>query len=281
MTESSRPRRMWALFEPIHAVTYFAPAAGAPFEAAGLRGFWRRYFAGRSAPLGPVGAAPVTAAFFGFAPGMVARALPDVWSRISPEAALAARAAGARAGLSELLAGVPPEDIAEAAELLLTGAGAADVSGRVLAAATAAVGEPGEPLDRLWYAATILREHRGDGHVIALVTAGFTGAESVVLRAALEGGGMRATMQAARGWTDEEWAAAEDRLRARGRLGTDAGRAAYAEVEQRTDALAAGPWDALGEKDTERCVTLLEPMVERLWPVLPPDNPIPLRPGRG
>jgi hypothetical protein len=281
MTESSRPRRMWALFEPIHAVTYFAPAAGAPFEAAGLRGFWRRYFAGRSAPLGPVGAAPVTAAFFGFAPGMVARALPDVWSRISPEAALAARAAGARAGLSELLAGVPPEDIAEAAELLLTAARAADVSGRVLAAATAAVGEPGEPLDRLWYAATILREHRGDGHVIALVTAGFTGAESVVLRAALEGGGMRATMQAARGWTDEEWAAAEDRLRARGRLGTDAGRAAYAEVEQRTDALAAGPWDALGEKDTERCVTLLEPMVERLWPVLPRDNPIPLRPGRG
>src|SRR5215813_11480156 len=61
-------RRMWTLFEPVHVVTYFAPEARAAFEEAGLRGFWRGYFAGRSAPLGPVDAPPVIAAFFGFAP---------------------------------------------------------------------------------------------------------------------------------------------------------------------------------------------------------------------
>ena len=48
-------RAMWTLFEPVHAVTYFAPEARAAFEEAGLRGFWRGYFAGRAAPLGPVG----------------------------------------------------------------------------------------------------------------------------------------------------------------------------------------------------------------------------------
>jgi hypothetical protein len=99
MGNSSVERRLWSLFEPVHAVVYFAPQAGAAFEAAGLRGFWRRYFAGRTAPLGAVGPGPVTAAFFGFAPGMVARALPDIWTRISPQAALAARADGARAAL--------------------------------------------------------------------------------------------------------------------------------------------------------------------------------------
>ncbi len=285
MAEPSLPRRMWSLFEPVHAVTYFSPAAAGAFEAAGLRGFWRRYFAGRSAPLGPVGPAPVVAAFFGFAPGMVARALPDVWTRISPAGALAARAAGARAGLSDLLSGVPAADVAEAAGLLMTAAGAADVSGRVLAAAHAAGPAPDEPLDRLWHAATILREHRGDGHVAALVTAGVGGAESVVLRAALEGGGMRVRMQEARGWTDAEWAATEDGLREKGRLTpdgapTEAGRDVYAEVEARTNDLAAGPWRALGERDTERCAALLEPLVERIWAVLPEGNPIPLRRGR-
>ena len=54
-------RRMWTLYEPVHVVTYFAPAALQAFAQAGLRGFWRGYFAGRAAPIGPVGAAPVTA----------------------------------------------------------------------------------------------------------------------------------------------------------------------------------------------------------------------------
>src|SRR5215471_2268722 len=92
-------RAMWTLFEPIHAVTYFAPEARGAFEEAGLRGFWRGYFAGRAAPLGPAGAAVVTASFFNFAPPMVARALPAVWDLITPQDALAARSAGAVAAL--------------------------------------------------------------------------------------------------------------------------------------------------------------------------------------
>src|SRR5438094_7385724 len=95
-------RLMWTLYEPVHAVTYFAPEARAAFEAAGLRGFWRGYFAGRSAPLGAVDAPPVIAAFFGFAPPFVRRALPAVWELASPARALAAREAGAVAAISRL-----------------------------------------------------------------------------------------------------------------------------------------------------------------------------------
>ena len=76
-------RSMWTLFEPVHAVTYFAPQARSAFEQAGLRGFWRGYFAGRAAPLGCTNAAVVTASFFNFAPAFVARAVPAVWDLIT------------------------------------------------------------------------------------------------------------------------------------------------------------------------------------------------------
>jgi hypothetical protein len=271
---------MWSLFEPVHAVTYFAPHAAVTFEAAGLRGFWRRYFAGRAAPLGTVGPGPVVAAFFGFAPAMVSRAFPDVWTRITPQAALEARTAGARAALEELL---PDGDVTEVAELLSTAAHAVDLPGRVLAASYAALPEPSHPVERLWHAATVLREHRGDGHVAALLTAGVDGCESLVWRVALEGEDLRASMQSARGWADDEWAAATERLRGRGWIAGDgsataAAREAYEKVESLTDELAARPWQHLGDEATAKCAQLLEPLAASAWSVVPSDNPIPLRP---
>src|SRR5918994_1832811 len=109
-------RALWRVGEPIHALTYFAPEAARAFEDAGLRGFWRGYFAGRAAPLGAVGAAPVVATFFSFAPRMVQRALPDVWTRADPATALLARLDGARASLAALVG--ESTDVAEAAEML-------------------------------------------------------------------------------------------------------------------------------------------------------------------
>jgi len=280
MTSLSTERRLWSLFEPVHAVIYFMPHPTVAFEAAGLTGGWRRYFAGRAAALGPVGAGPVTAAFFGFAPAMVARALPSVWSRITPEAALAARTAGARAALTEVFADLP---VAEAADLLATAAKAVDLPGRVLGAAHADLPWPEDPVGRLWHAATILREHRGDGHVAALLTAGVDGCESVAWRSAIEGGRLREVTQPARGWTDQEWEAAVGRLAARGwstadGTATAAGRDAYAEVEALTDRLASEPWRRLGAAGTDRCAELLTPLAIRAGRALPPDNPLPLRP---
>ncbi len=68
-------RRLFDRFEPVHALTYFAPEARAAYDEAGFRGFWMGYFAARSAPLGVVPAEVVTAVFYNFARTHVARAL--------------------------------------------------------------------------------------------------------------------------------------------------------------------------------------------------------------
>lgn len=270
----SVPRTMWTLFEPIHAVTYFAPQARAAFEAANLRGFWRGYFAGRAAPLGAVGAAPVRALFFGFAPGMVARALPDVWSRATPERSLHARLDGARAALGAILGDA---DAAAAAALLREAATGVPTGGRALGAANAALPWPDDDLGVLWQAATVLREHRGDGHVAALLVAGFDGAETPAWRAAVDSG--RDYLQPARGWTDEEWTAAVDRLRGRGLLGDDGSATPEAvalrdSIEATTDRLAAEPWTRLGPERTEELRAALYPLAKAARASLPPDNPI-------
>ncbi|GAA2621263.1 hypothetical protein GCM10010399_60340 [Dactylosporangium fulvum] len=279
MAELSTERRMWLLFEPVHAVTYFASDALGAFEEAGLRGFWRGYFAGRCAPLGAVNAGPVIAAFYGFAPRMVTRALPDVWTRITPEAALEARRIGSRRTLGKAVADLPGRDVAEAAGLLRAAAETVDVTGRVLGAANAALPWPEDPVDVLWQAATVLREHRGDGHVAALLVEEVGGCESNVWRVALRDGDGRDFYQPARGWSDDEWAAALGRLRARGWVdengkATGAAHGAYDTVEGRTDRLAAGPWKALGPDATARCAELLYPIAVRASRLLRHPNPI-------
>ena len=187
-----RARRFWRLLEPIHGVVYFAADARERFDAVGLRGFWMGYFASRSAALGPVGPEVVTAAFYVFPPAMVERAIPAAWTRSSPEAVLAARATLADATLRRALG--PRADgpeVAVAAPLAVALASAAPLGGRTLAAAHAAVPTPAEevPLGGLWWAATVLREHRGDGHVAALLTAGVGPCEALVLAAATGGYG--------------------------------------------------------------------------------------------
>ncbi len=183
-------RRMWALFEPVHVITYFAPQARDAFERAGLRGFWRGYFAGRAAPVGLTGAAPIVASFFAFAPAMVGKALPGVWDLITPRDALAARQAGAVAALRSLLtmsddAPAPPPVVA-AGDRLAAATADLDWAGRALGAANAALPVPAEPLARLWHAATVLREHRGDGHIAALVAADLDAPEALALRAGVD-----------------------------------------------------------------------------------------------
>ena len=287
-------RAMWTLFEPVHAVIYFAPEARGAFEDAGLRGFWRGYFAGRAAPLGPAAAAVVTASFFNFAPAFVARAIPAVWDLISPEDALRIRLAGADAALRGLLAGREAE--AElAANLLWQAIGELDFSGRVLAAANAALAVPGGDLSsgesssgesssgessslaRLWQAATLLREHRGDGHFAALAAADIDGCEAVALRCCMDL--RREDLQPVRGWTDEAWDNALAGLADRGWVGadgrlTDAGRAAHDAVENATDRAAARPWARLGADATAELAGVLTPLAKACAAVVPYPSPI-------
>jgi len=267
---------MWTLFEPIHAVTYFAPEARSAYEQAGLRGFWRGYFAGRAAPLGAASAAVVTASFFNFAPAFVARAIPGVWDLITPDEALRIRIAGTAEALKSLLAG-RETDAAAAADLLWRAIGELDFSGRVLAAADAALPVPGDGLARLWQAATVLREHRGDGHWAALAAADIDGCEAVALRCCLDL--RREDLQPVRGWTDEAWDDALGRLAGRGWVGangelTSAGREAHAAVENATDWAAARPWARLGREATAEIVNILTPLAQACASALPYPSPI-------
>jgi len=77
-------RDWWLVFEPVHAVVYFDDGCRDSMADIGMRGFWMGYFAGRAAPLGPIGPDVVAAMFFTFHPDMVRRALPDAWRLAGP-----------------------------------------------------------------------------------------------------------------------------------------------------------------------------------------------------
>lgn len=270
-------RTMWTLFEPIHIVTYFDQRARDRYTAAGLRGFWRGYFAGRAAPLGAVGAAPVIASFYSFAPSMVSRALPEVWSMVAPADVLVARAEGAVEALSGLLVATPVDAVAEAAGLLEAAASTLVPAGRVLGAANAALPSYDNPYARLFQAATTLREHRGDGHIAALVTVGLGPLDVLALRCGMDMS--REYMQPARGWTDEEWTECQQRLVDRDLLdgqgmATQAGRDLFRFAEDATNRGAESPWSAVGPAVVARLKELLAPMAEVCGTVVPAGNPI-------
>ncbi|MCM2390782.1 SCO6745 family protein [Streptomyces albipurpureus] len=280
-TKAVTSRDLWLLFEPIHSVTYFTPEGTSVFEEAGLHGFWRGYFAGRSAPLGTVGAGAATGAFCSYAPAMVAEALPSVWTQITPAEALDVRREGARAALARLLA-EQEERVERAAELLAEVATAPDCAGRTLAAANAALPWPKDPLDRLWQAATILREHRGDGYVAAQTAADLDGCEVLLLRTGIDL--PRSELQPYRGWTDKEWEAAGQRLQQRRLLASDGratedGRRLHAAIEDTTDRVAARPW---ADANLPLLAETLTPLADAVAKVLRFPNPVglPDRPGR-
>jgi hypothetical protein len=265
--EDHPARWLWRALEPIHAVTYFAPEPKAACDALGTRGYWMSYFGMRAAPLGEVGPEVVTALFYGFHPGLVARALPAAWAVAPASTFLTVRLESADAALRRLVGEsvlVSPA-VAEAAELARTAALAAPTAGRALGAANRALDWPEPAHLVLWHAQTILREQRGDGHVAALLTAGLDPAESLVLFAAdadIDPGWLRER----RGWSEPEWQEAAGRLRERGLLDdadhpTPAGVALRREVEEQTDEAASAPVAALGPERTERLVELAGPLV--------------------
>jgi hypothetical protein len=277
----TRSRALWELFEPYHALTYFAPEARQAFEDVGLRGFWRGYFAGRAAPLGPVGAGVVTACFYGFHPAFVARALPAIWTTAGPDSGLTARLTGIDRAVHRLypdLLGSPV--FAETSQLLRHSLEACQVAGRPLFSSNMDVEWPGEPHLALWHATTLAREHRGDGHVAALTANGVGPCEAHVLRLAADGSPLD-TIQPYRGWSADDWAASIEQLRIRqwldatGNL-TPRGRAVREEVEAATDRLASEPLAYLSEADHERLVAGLRLVTGRLVDAgeIPYPNPI-------
>lgn len=259
-------RRLFQLIEPVALVTYMANEPTEAVMALGLPTMWDAYFAGRAAPLGrEVPAAVVHALFYNFAEGEVARHIPRVWDLVTPEAAIAAREQGSVATLRRILDDLADTPgVARAADLLTKAGTSAPTEGRALYAALRTLRLPTEPVARLWPGSNLLREHRGDGHVAALLTAGIGGTEAHVLHALSEGmppekfGRVSHLPQA-------QLAAAVDGMRARGLIGADgwltaAGRQTKERVETLTDELAAPAYDILEPGELDQLVDDLEPL---------------------
>jgi hypothetical protein len=276
----NRARHLWKALEPFHAITYFARETRKATDALGLKGGWMSYFGCRAAPLGAVGPEIVAAVFYNFHPAMVARSLPDAWSYATPSQLLDARLMAVDSAVRRLF---PDATFDRAAALARQAAELAPTAGRPLAAANAALEWPTDPGTALWQATTILRESRGDGHVAALVTAGLSPCQALVTISAASGPS-KEVFQASRRWSDEEWAAASDDLRARGLLDasgslTPAGHALRQQVEDTTDALADQGWQALGDELTTELHDLVRPLSAVLMAdgLVPPDNPMAMR----
>ena len=262
-------REAWRLAEPLHAMIYFAPEVRERFAALGVPAS-ADYFASRGAALGPVGPTPVVATFYNFNPALVARALPAAWEIVTPAAALAARLDAADAALTRGLGdAVGSPEVAEAAELARRAAESAGTyaSGRALFAAHATLDWPRAPHLVLWHAQTLLREFRGDGHLAALLVAGVSGLQSIILHAAsgkVDAGFLRAS----RGWSAEQWADEADVLRKRGLLAGDElseqGRSLRDGMEADTDRLAAPAYQVLGADGAARLAELARPLSRTL-----------------
>jgi len=192
--------------ETLHAMCYFAPEVDGELADLGIRKGRGTYFAGRSAPMGRVGAGPVAATFFVFNPALVAKLVPACWEAASPEDAYAARVRGVDAAYRRLLGEEVLADpgIREAAELLRGAVGACDPAGRPLYAAHADLDWPEVPHLALWHGLTLLREYRGDGHIAALLSAGLTGIEALVSHTATGTGFTVGAAQLTRAWSSEE-----------------------------------------------------------------------------
>ena len=257
-------RRFFDRFEPVHAITYFAPEVRTALDALGFTGFWRGYFAARSAPLGRVPAEVVTAVFFNFAAERVNRCVPAIWEVADPAAVLAVRLSSAVAALRRYGVTDDLPGVAEAAELAGAAARGAPLDGRPLFAANRALPWPDTPVAALWHATTLLREHRGDGHVAALVAEGIGGREANVLHVAA-GAVPAAFIKRSRDYTDEEWDSCVAGLSSRGLLTaagdlTEAGRTCKKRVEERTDRAALSALSALDDDGVTRLFAALTPL---------------------
>lgn len=256
-------RHCHAALNPLHSLLYFSPELPRELAALGVEHPRAVYLATRAAPLGAVGAGTVSAAFFNFHPELVASHLPAAWERAAPEAVLGARLRAADGGLRRLLGdrAVASEEMAEAAGLALRAAEGCTVPARPLYAANAGLPLPEAPHLRLWHAATLLREHRGDGHLAVLLREGLDPLEAMVSHAASGHGPSAGWLRETRGWSEQEWADAEHRLRERGLLGpegglTEDGMALRKSIENETDRLDRAPYELLGAEGVGRLTEL-------------------------
>lgn len=263
-------RRMFDLVEPIGVIPYSADEPNEAMFALGFTNYWDIYFAGRAAALGSsVPAGVVHALFYNFGPGEVARHIPKVWSTTTPQAAIAARQQGCVNALYRILGDlIDTPDFTRAVKLLTKAATSAPLQGRPMYAALRVLPLPEDPVARLFHAASLLREHRGDGHIAALMAEGIGGLEAHVLLA-IDLGIPAPTFGRIHHLPSALLTDLIEKMKAQGLIRdektfTAAGRQVKNRVETLTDNLAVVPYEVLETAELDELIAALEPLAQKL-----------------
>jgi len=242
---TTRARRLRDALEPIATQGWWSRASSDRLTALGL-GFFDAYVWGRAASLGTPAPAVVVSTFGVFEPGLLTAVYEQGVAAAAREDVLAARAAGA----TESLAGIVSESEAAAvADPLLAVLAVLDGAARPLFSGLRALPVPDSAHGRLWRAAELVREHRGDGHLAAAAVAGFDAATLNVFTELWLGYGFgeysgtrgfdSAQLGDALAWLEsQEWVA--------GTALTAHGRGARQSLETATDASQAALVERLG-----------------------------------
>ena len=261
--------QIWRQLESYHDTTYFVQECREAFKEVGIKGGWARYFAGRAAPMGEASAGAVVAAFYNFAPRMVSNSIPAAWEVATPAQFIEARLVGIDRAMRRLIAPwIDTKEIAETADALTQAALSADPAGKVLFGANAGLEVPSSPHLKLFHAATLIREHRGDLHNSILMNNDISGVQAHVLMVAL-GHGSREDVISMRGWNEAEWSLAKESLIERSLIAPDAtatvlGRELRISIELQTELASAKALSPLGTKRAEAVLGVLVPIVNEL-----------------
>jgi hypothetical protein len=244
-------RRLRDALEPIATIGWWSRQASESAAALGLD-FFSAYVWGRAAALGPDVAPPVVTSAFGvFEPGMIEGVLAVARATASHDAVLQARQAGGATGLAAATGAIDVSTVETLGRRLSDALAGLDGAARPLFSGLRSLPALTDPHGRLWRAAELVREHRGDGHLAACLAAGLDVAEMNVLTELWLDYPL-GEYSATRGFPTERLNEAAGSLQGRGWLDADhlltaTGRAARESIEAATDATQAGLMAALGD----------------------------------
>ena len=204
---------------------YFVPETLARGKELGLDGF-RFYFLGRGGVLGDVEAPVVASAFGYFNPDLVRTMWDSGREKVAPRDAGRAYVQCCQEFGRRRLADV--EGLAAFCEAAEAVNAAVDVAGLALYAGAAAEPLADDLPARAMQLVTVLREHRGSVHLLAVLASGLTAKQAHYLR--------RPDDFASFGWDDGDRPSV-----------TDADRQALATADELTDRLLVSPYSVLDE----------------------------------
>jgi len=277
-TLSSTSRQLAAVLEPIAGQVYFSPECHSNYQALGFGGSRGiqdglalanriAYFTSRGSIMGQVSGHVVAATFAVFNPDIVIPAVEDGWKLTDATSICDARDRGAIAQLERIL-GPSPKGIARAQELLQRAVEPLRLEGRPLFAGLRSLTMPTTALGATWRLTDMLREYRGDSHIAAWISEGLDAVEICLLTDSFSGRALR-TYSATRGWTDEQFDPATERLMARGLLDTkgetftEAGRELRSRIELNTDKQMLAALRVI-EEDFAELTEILAPLAQAI-----------------